>query len=362
MRTKLIPLALLAAATLPLGAQGVSDGTVILGPQFVSYKFGSGASARTVTELAIPFAVIIPFGERFTIDISSAFANAQVKAAGATTSKISGLTDTQVRGNLTFGDNLAVFTLGVNLPTGRYTVPQAEQEAAGQIGSNFLVYPVPSMGNGLAATGGIAIARPIGSWNLGVGGSFRHSTAFDAYQLAAANKLRFQPGDEVRVRLGLDRPVGDGQFALGVTYSKFGNNAANDATFGTGDRALAQASLVRPLGSGDLQLTAWDLYRAKGKLTSGDVSPWENVANVNLAIGFNAGGLYLQPSAEERVWQRDGNKAGLLTNVAVRFRFNAGVFSVNPTVGYSIGKLYAEGGGPTTDITGFKGTLLIRVH
>lgn len=363
MRTKLIPLALLAAAALPLEAQGVSDGTVILGPQFVSYKFGSGSGAKTVTELAIPFAVIVPFGERFSIDLSSAFANAQVKTAGTTTSSaISGLTDTQLRGNYTLGDNLAVVTLGVNLPTGRYTVPQAEQDAAGQIGSNFLVFPVSSMGSGLAATGGIAVARPVGSWNLGIGGSFRRSTQFDAYQLAASNVLRFQPGDEIRVRLGLDRPVGDGQFALGVTYSKFGNNAANDTTFGTGDRALTQASLVRPFGSGDLQVSVWDLYRAKGELTSGASSPWENVANVNLALGFNAGNVYVQPSAEERAWQRDGNKAGLLTNLAVRFRFSAGVFSVNPTVGYSIGKLYPEGGGPTTDITGFKGTLLIRVH
>ncbi|HLA90218.1 MAG TPA: hypothetical protein VJL28_07310 [Gemmatimonadaceae bacterium] len=363
MRTKLIPLALLAAAALPLGAQGVSDGTVILGPQFVSYKFGSGSGAKTVTELAIPFAVILPFGERFSIDISSAFANAQVKTEGSSTSStISGLTDTQLRGNYTLGDNLAVLTLGVNLPTGRYTVPQAEQDAAGQIGSNFLVFPVPSMGGGLAATGGIAVARPVGSWNLGIGGSFRKATEFDAYELAAANKLRFQPGDEIRVRLGLDRPVGDGLFAMGVTYSKFGNNAANDTTFGTGDRALAQATYARPLGSGDLQLQVWDLYRAKGELTSGSSSPWENVANVNLAIGFNAGNVYVQPSAEERIWQRDGTKAGLLTNLAVRFRFNTGSFSVNPTVGYSIGKLYAEGGGSTTDITGFKATLLIRLH
>lgn len=361
MRIKLSSLALLAAAALPLGAQGVSDGSVIAAPQFVSYKIGSGA-AKTVTELAIPFAVILPFGARFTVDVSSSYANVQVKTAGSSaTSSINGLTDTQIRGNLTLLDNTGVFTLGVNLPTGQYLVPSAQQEAAGQIGSNFLLYPVSSMGNGLGATGGLAFAMPAGDWNIGFGGSVRHSTVFDAYQVGST-ALRFQPGDEIRLRVGLDRPIGDGRFAMGVTYSKFGNDAANDTTFGTGDRALAQASLSFPVATGDLQVSAWNLYRAQGEFVSGSKSPWENVANVSAGVGFNAGDLYIQPSVEGRFWQRDGYRAGALANMGVRLRFNMGAFSVNPSAGYTIGKLYTQGGGPSIDVTGFKGSLLIRLH
>lgn len=364
MRTRLIPLALtsLALGTAPaLEAQGVSDGSVIVAPQFVSYKFGTGSAAKTVTELGIPFAVILPFGERFTVDVSSSYANVRVTTPGLATSSINGLTDTQIRGNIAFGDNLGVITVGVNLPTGQYTVPNGQAEAAGQIGNDFLVYPVSSMGNGLAATGGIAIARPIGDWNLGLGGSFRHSQVFDAYKLQSS-VLRFQPGDEIRLRLGLDRPLGDGRFAIAATYSKFGNDAANDTTFGTGDRALAQASLSLPMGSGDFQLSGWNLYRAQGELLSGTKSPWENVANGNLALGFNAGGLYIQPNVEVRVWQVDGYHAGTLGNVGVRLRFNMGPFSVNPAAGYAMGKLYTQNSGPTTDVTGFRGSLLIRLH
>jgi len=369
MRTRIIPLALaplalgaaLGASATAVAAQGIADGSVIAAPQFVSYKFGTGSAAKTVTELGIPFAVILPFGERFNVDVSSSYANVRVSTPAGATSSINGLTDTQVRGNITFGDNLGVITMGVNLPTGQYTVPSGQQEAAGQIGNDFLLYPVPSMGNGLAATGGIAIAAPIGSWNLGLGGSFRHAQVFDAYQVQSG-VLRFQPGDEVRVRIGLDRPVGDGRFAIGATYSKFGNDAANDTTFGTGDRALAQASLSLPTGRGDFQLSGWNLYRAQGELVSGSKSPWENVANGSLALGFNAGGLYLQPNVEVRVWQVDGYHAGTLESVGVRLRFNMGPFNVNPSAGYTMGTLYSQNSGPTTDITGFKGTLLVRLH
>jgi hypothetical protein len=355
------------------------DATVILGPQYVSYKFGTGSAATTVSELAIPFAVIVPFGERFGFDISTAYANAAVKSAGATTSSISGLTDTQLRGNYTFGDNAAVITLGVNLPTGQYTVPATQQAAAGQIGSDFLVYPVPSMGNGLGATGGVAFAQTLGDWNLGYGGSFRHSTPFDAYQVASS-VLRFTPGDEYRLRVGLDRPVSDGRFSVAVTYSKFTNDAADSTTFATGDRALGQASIYLPNSSGtsDVQLSAWNLYRGAGQLI-GAPAPWTNVSNLNFAVGWTVSGVYIQPSVEGRYWtvgsagavastgtgtgtSGGGGKAGTMANLGLRLRYDVGALSLNPSATYTVGTLYAyqAGGGPSTDLTGFKAMLLVR--
>jgi hypothetical protein len=362
MRIRILPLALCAAIAAPLAAQDPSNTAVIIDPQFVNYQLGSGATARTITQLGIPFAVIVPFSDRFNIDISSSYANSQVKVPGQATSTITGLTDAQLRGNLTLGDNAAVITLGVNLPSGQYKVLDGQQAAAGQIGNDFLIYPVTSMGNGLAATGGIGFAQALGDWNLGVGASFRYSTAFDAYQVQTA-VLRFTPGNEARLRVGLDRPVGDGSFNISVTYSKFGKDQANELAIATGDRALAQAGLAIPLGSGkDLLLSGWDLYRgAGGQVDTLATSAWENVANAGVALGFQAGGLYIQPNVEERIWNVAGNKAGLLTNAGVRLRFDLGGLSVNPSATYSFGSLYTIGQ-PSTDVTGFKASLLIRLH
>ncbi len=360
MRTRLLSLALVLATAAPLAAQDPSSTAVILDPQYVNYKLGTGSTARTISQLGVPFAVIIPFSDRFNIDISSSYANSQVKIPGQATSTITGLTDAQLRGNLTLGDNAAIVTLGVNLPSGQYKVPDGQQAAAGQIGNDFLIYPVTSMGNGLAATGGIGFAQSLGSWNLGVGASFRYSTAFDAYQVQTS-VLRFTPGNEARVRVGLDRPVGDGSFNVSVTYSKFGKDQADSTTFATGDRALAQSALAIPLSGGaDLVLSGWDLYRAPGQQL-GAASPWENVGNAGVAIGWQVGDLYVQPNIEERIWNVDGNKAGLLTNAGVRLRFAWAGLSVNPSATYSFGSLYTIGQ-PATDLTGFKASLLIRLH
>ncbi len=362
MRTTFRTLAVFAALPLAsLGAQSVSDGTVIVNPQIVNYKFGSGNAAKTVTQLSSPLVFIVPFGDRFNLDISTSYANTEVTVGGATTSKISGLTDTQLRGNLTVGDNAAIFTIGVNIPTGKYTVPEGQQEAAGQIGNDFLLYPVSSMGSGLGATGGVALAKSFGDWNFGFGGSFRHSTQFDAYKVAS-KVLRFTPGDEFRARVGADRPVGDGRLSLAVTYSKFSNDVADSTTFATGDRALAQGSLVLPVGGGDLQVVAWNLYRAQGQLIGG-ISPWANVANLNVGVGFRLGELYVQPSVEGRSWNQGGKKAGTLANLGVRFRFGLGDLSINPSATYAIGKLYSTiDGGGTTDVTGYRASILIRLH
>jgi hypothetical protein len=351
---------ILVAVAAPLAAQDPSSTAVIVDPQFVSYKLGSGSTASTITQLGVPFAVIVPFNDRFNMDVSSSYANSQVKTPGAATSSITGLTDTQLRGNLTLGDNAAVVTLGVNLPSGQYRVLPNQVSAAGQIGNEFLIYPVTSMGNGLAATGGVGYATSVGEWNLGLGASFRYSTAFDAYQ-QTTGILRFTPGDEMRLRVGLDRPVADGSYNVSVTYSKFSKDQADSTTFGSGDRALAQTALALPVGTGkDILVSAWDLYRGPGQ-ELGEPAPWENVGNLGFAMGFQTGGLYIQPNIEGRLWNVDGNKAGTLANVGVRLRFDVDGLSVNPTVTYSIGSLYTVGQ-PSTDVTGFKASLLIRLH
>jgi hypothetical protein len=361
MRRHFLTLALLAAAA-PLAAQDIANSAVIVDPQFVSYQLGTGGSARTVSQFGMPIAWIVPFNDRFNMDISTNFASSSVKTPGSSTSSISGLTDAQIRGNLTLGDNAAVVTLGLNVPTGQYKVPDGEQVAAGQIGNDFLIYPVSSMGNGLAMTGGIAFAQALGDWNLGFGGSFRYSSAFDAYEVQTT-PLRFTPGAEARLRVGLDRPVGDGSFNVSLTYSKFGNYTAADSSYGSGDRAMVQSAYGIPIGGNrDLEVSLWDLYRGVGQQIGGVPSPSENVGNIGAAVGFQlANGVYLQPNIEERDWIYNNASAGLMTNLGVRVRFDWKGLNVNPSLGYTIGSL-TNVGQPSTDLTGFKVALLIRLH
>lgn len=351
-------LAILLATTAAgsAGAQGIGESSVITGPQFTSYTIGTGAAAKTIGQLSLPFAVIVPLSDRFSVDVSTSWAQSTVSTNGNETSTISGLTDTQLRLNWTVGER-TVLTLGANVPTGMYKVPDKQQEAAGQVASPFLLYPVSSMGSGLGTTAGVAQAMSIGEWNVGLGASVRVSSPFDAYQVQT-RVLRFEPGSEARVRVGVDRAFGDVRFTAGATYSMFTDDKADSTTFATGGRALGQAALVIPTSSGEWTLSAWDLFRGQGQ-QSGGSAPWENIFNGTLAYGFDWNGVFVQPSLEGRAWMRDYDKAGMLGTASVRFRFGLlDNLSVNPTLSYSMGNVYA--GTTSLDVTGFRALLLVR--
>src|SRR3954469_20664238 len=221
MRRLILPSLLAFASSASAQSLGVRTS-----PQFVRYTLGAPAD-NTITEMAIPLFAVMPISQLLTLDIGTAFASARLtntSGGQSTESKISGLTDTQLRATVNLGTDMVVLTGGVNIPTGRSTVKPEEQGAAGLIGNDFLVFPVSSMGSGFGGTGGIALAAPMGQWNLGAGLSVRSSMPFDPYMDGAGTKLRYTPGAEVRARVGLDHPYGTGHASIGFTYSQFGDD------------------------------------------------------------------------------------------------------------------------------------------
>src|SRR3954471_20980791 len=178
MRRFILPALALVAASASAQSVGAR-----VGPQFISYTLGAPSNV-TITEMAIPIFAYMPISRALSLDIGTSFASANVKSTGSgqtRESKISGLTDTQIRAAMNLGSDRVLLTAGVNIPTGQTTADTSEQMAAALIGNDFLVFPVSSMGSGFGGTGGIALAAPMGQWNLGAGLSVRSSMPFDPY-------------------------------------------------------------------------------------------------------------------------------------------------------------------------------------
>jgi hypothetical protein len=173
-------------------AQSVFESELRLAPQYLQYRFAAPANS-TISQLAVPLFVSLPLSERLTVDVGTSYARSRLSSSDGAVSEVNGLTDTQVRGNLTFGSDFIVLTAGLNLPTGRSSVSLDQFAAAGLIGNDFLAFPISNMGTGFAVTGGVAVARPVGGWNLGIGGAVRRSAAYQPYDIPGQT-LRFQPG------------------------------------------------------------------------------------------------------------------------------------------------------------------------
>ena len=359
VRRALIVCALLSAPA--LGAQDASSLSSSASVQIVSYTLKRGAAENRISELVIPIAGAYRLTDRVSFDVATAYARATTDLTGAPQSRISGLTDTQLRASWTFGDDAMVLTGGVNLPTGQATATESQFRAAGQIGNDFLLFPISSMGSGLAATGGFAIARPMGSWNVGAGASFRYASEYEPYEFNNV-RSRYQPGSEYRARLGVDRPIGAGRFVLGTTYSAFGSDQAGGQSFNTGNRLIVQTAFDDALGASHYTISAWNLHRTSGTHADGTKAAAENIANAMAMFAIPVGAMTVEPSVETRMLSRSSNGAassgansGHMETAGLRARWTAGPLQIAPGASYSVGRL--EG----YDLTGWRGMLSIRM-
>jgi hypothetical protein len=369
---RLVPLALAAVVAPSLGAQSVFDSELRLAPQFIQYTI-KAPNDEKISELAIPVFVSIPFGSRFTFDVGTAYARAKV-TSGSAASEVSGLTDTQLRGNLSLGTDFVVLTGGVNLPTGKSTVDLDQVTAAGRIGSDFLAFPISNLGTGLAVTGGVAVARPIGDWNLGFGGSMRRSAEYQPFNQPGTT-LKFTPGDEYRARVGLDHLLGNGRISFGLTYSAFGDDVAGNSIYNTGNRVIAQGVLTNAVSGNDVTVAAYNVFRASGNYANGDPAGKENIANVYVGVGLRMLGTIVEPSVEGRQWLQNVPTATGTTLVShvqssylgtfgLRTRIGLGNIAAFPSVGYTVGSLAVATPANSfvrADMTGFRAQLAVRV-
>jgi hypothetical protein len=355
MRRLVLP-ALLAAST------ALAQGGARIGPQFYSYTLGAPSNV-TITETAVPFFAFVPLGG-MTLDVGSAYAMVNVKStvAGQTReSKITGLTDTQIRATMNLGTDMVVLTAGLNVPTGKSTADTSEQMAAALIGNDFLVLPISSMGSGFGGTGGLALAKPVGLWNLGAGLSVRSGMPFDPYQDAAGNKLRYTPGTEMRVRLGIDHPYGSGRAALGFTYSKFSDDKFQTSVYNTGDRMFTQGSLSNAIWNGDYLLSAWNMLRTSGTLADGSATGAENISDVSAAFGLKLGAGRVEPGVSFRTWMQADNPLSYQSTVSLRYEVGSGHMAFSPMAGYTFGSMGATAT-ESASLTGFRVQVAFRMQ
>ena len=323
-------------------AQGVASGAFRTTAQFVSYT----VAGQTTSQIAIPMLAIVPITGSFSVDVATAFASTQ-STVGSASSSLSGLTDTQVRGNYAFGSGNVVLTLGLNVPTGKSSLSGAEIAPAQAIGIDVYTYPVSAYGSGLAGTLGVAVAGTAGDWELGAGASMRKSSEF---QPVSASTVKFTPGDEYRVRVGGQRAMGEGRLGLGLIVSAFGTPKVSSATtLSTGARAVVQAVYTRPMGSNELFVALWNLYTGSGKQIAADADA-SNIVNLSLAYGIHKGELTYEPNLEVRIFSQ-GSSSGNLIFPGVRVRIPVGSWTFYPGAAAAFGTVVNQ------SVSGFRVSL-----
>lgn len=314
-RAALVALSLLTAR--PVAAQSVTVGG---GVDYLGYAFDDGLGAEAVQLFMIPVAVRVPVGERFSLDLFSAYADGRVEQAGNSLS-LSGPIDTSVKASYQVTP-WAMLGVGVNLPTGDGTHDGQEAIVASVLSTDILGFRETTWGTGFAVTTSAGVARQMGGFGLGIAGAYAVRGEFEPNQEV---NVTYRPGNEARIRMGVDRNFGNSTLTFGGTFISYAQDRVSDDfasdrnLFQAGNRLRFDASYAFRAGAGVWTVYGADLIRENGDLRVDIVdesntpvdSTFVQTASQNLIVGGVigtvdlGGGFVFRPHVDYKLQTRE---------------------------------------------------------
>jgi len=315
------------AAGRPVAAQDAlyQRFSAFTGWELRGYRFDGTIPNSAATQWSVPGVIVVPVGRRVSVDLTTYFVHSSLEAADGRTTDVTGLTDTQLRVVYTLARDRVAASLALNLPTGSSSLSDDEFQVSGAVGSNFLSFPVSNFGSAFGVTGGMAYARTLGDWNVGLSGSVRYLGSYEPF---TADTAVYEPGLEYRVRGAADRLLGaQSRLLVGLTVSTFstdqlsGSAALASGFYEPGTRLIGELAFTRVVGRSTVTFAAWDFYRTAGQSGAGaEADSKENILNAELRVALPAGRVEVEPMLAYRQWNPADYLGGRLYSAAVTLR------------------------------------------
>jgi len=304
----------------PASAQYVAGG----GVDYLGYSFDEGLGADAAQLLMIPVAVRIPAGDKLIFDLFGAWAEGRVEQENQVFS-LSGPVDTRLKASYQ-AMPWALVSVSANLPTGNSAHDGQEAIVASVLSTDLLGFRETTWGTGTAITTSVASAATAGGFGIGIAAAYSARGEFEPS--ADDPTLTYQPGNETRVRVGIDRNFGTSTFTAGGTFVTYADDQARgENLFQAGNRLRFDASYAFRAGAGVWSIYAADLMRENGDLSldiidqNGDFVSDTTVvtAKQNLIVGGIigtvgiGGGYVFRPHVDYKYQtreERDGSQAG----------------------------------------------------
>ena len=299
-----------ALATAPLSAQA----TVGVSVDYMGYSFDDGLGASAAQLLMIPVAVRFPVGDAFSLDLYSAWAQGKVERDDVAFN-MQGVVDTRLKASYQ-ATPWALLGLGVSLPTGNSTHDGEEAVVASVLATDLLGFREATWGTGLQLTSSVATAVRAGKFGIGIAGAYSVNGEFEP---SSELDLRYQPGNESRIRVGIDRNIGTNTFTAGATFMTYAEDQADGKNlFQSGNRMRFDATYAFRAGAGVWTIYAADLWRENGDLTLslvdnqgallGDttlVTPSQNLLVAGVVGTVGLGAWQFRPMVDFKLQQRE---------------------------------------------------------
>lgn len=330
LRSVAAVMALASVSTLPLGAQqaiGVSA-------DYRGLSFGKGSAADAAQLLVVPLAVRYEVTPSLALDLYAAWAQGKAQQNDVAYT-LSGLVDTQVKATYR-ATPWALLSVKANLPTGHATHDGQEAVVASVLSSDLLGFRESTWGMGTGITSSVATAVRAGGFGIGMAAAYSVNGQF---QPSSEESLKYQPGNETLVRVGIDRNIGTSTLTAGGTFMTYTSDRADGTNlFQAGKRVRVDAAYEFRSAAGVWTLYAADLWREHGDVTLpfvdttgatvGDTTyatPSQNLLAVGFQGAVGLGGSYVfRPAVDLRLQtrgdpQRNNQGSGWIVGVGGDF-------------------------------------------
>ncbi len=184
--------------------------------------------------------------------------------------RLSAFTDTQLGLSYHVENPDIVFTLGVNLPTGKKELTQDEFGTSIILSNSVFNLQVPNFGQGLNISPGLVYATPLSDdLVLGLGISYQYKGSYKTL----ANYDDYNPGDEVVVTGGFDVRLEEAtNLSADIVVTTYGTDKlGSDDVLSPSTKIAVNAQLLKGLGSDMLTLFGQFLLKGTSKFTVGNL-------------------------------------------------------------------------------------------
>ncbi len=342
---------------------------------FESYSLGDGLGFSDVSELTIPITFTFRLGEFGTLTASTGYAAITVKQDGQEDITLSGALDSEARLSINILENRLVLLVTGAAPTGMGTIESSKFSILPAIANDVIGFAAGDLGSGGYVGSGFAGAFPVGQMALGVGATFRQT--FE-YEPVRDSPTRLKPGSEVRLRTGLEGPVGTRSYLrIAGIFSIRQKDRIDDVTVnGVGNRFTGYVSFNQGIGATSLTLYTFGVTRSDPRIEStalgAAVLPRGNLfafgAQWSLAVSR---GVSFVPTAEYRVsnaapdaTSSDLEKLGSAVRFGAKLRAETGSNTTLVLQGSGLtGELrQLAGTTPFSDVSGFRAAVHFEVR
>lgn len=326
--------------------------TLRLGFHAKLWKFDNGSR---FFEAALPSTYSFPVGKRLALDVVAAPFGVAFEPSAGKPLHFTSISDTYIRGSFILGNNRALLTVGVGIPSGNTGLTNDEAALSGIAANRPLNNPVTNFGTGLNMNFGLAVAHEIGSWIFGLGVGYSQRGEYNIN----AQGAKIDPGDEFNVTVGVDREFGSAKFIADLIYTHYLEDKSGLLDpYQAGDKLLFTGRFILALGFlNPVIISAGNRIRQDNTSTNavllenGNEFEFRTTAIAPLGNSFGLKFIYLnQIYGDTSLGGEGANIQGFGGGIVLKASRH---FTFDPTFIYSTGRI-DTGPDTETDVTGYE--------